>query len=450
MYDPSDDIMVYADFKPGRVPSMFYAQEEVMQFVREQDVRFVRLAFCDIFGQMKNISISASELPRAFSTGISFDASAVKGFLQVEESDLLLFPDPATLAVLPWRPAQGRVVRFFCDIRRPNGEAFEGDGRNLLRQAEHDATLAGYQIGVGPECEFYLFKRDQDGEPTDIPMDKAGYFDVAPLDKGENVRREICLTLEEMGFYTERSHHEHGPGQNEIDFKYSTALQAADNLITFKSAVKTIAARSGLFASFLPKPLSNESGSGLHINFSLTREGSYSERMEKAMLAGILRRIREMTVFLNPLVNSYERLGAHEAPLAVGWGHGNRSLLVRIPEASGEYRRIELRSPDPSCNPYLAFALLIRAAMEGISDNLSLQEEFTGDAYARTCEDPTARLPLSLTEAIELARGSEFIGSAIPRRIVESFLQEKEAEWKRCQAAENPADEAKRMFFIII
>lgn len=450
MFDATNDIEVYGDYTPGRVSSMFYAKEEVMQFVREQDVRFVRLAFCDIFGQMKNISISASELPRAFDTGISFDASAVKGFLHVEESDLLLFPDPSTLAVLPWRPAQGRVVRFFCDIRRPDGTSFEGDARNLLRQAEHDATLAGYRIGIGPECEFYLFKRDEVGNPTDIPMDTAGYCDVAPMDKGENVRREICLTLEEMGFYTERSHHEHGPGQNEIDFKYSSALQAADNLITFKSVVKTIAARSGLFASFLPKPLLDESGSGLHINFSLTREGVYSEQVERAMLAGILRRIREMTLFLNPLVNSYARLGAFEAPLAVGWGHGNRSLLVRIPQATGEYRRIELRSPDPSCNPYLAFTLMIRAAMEGISDGLTLQDEFTGDAYGADCTDPGCLLPTSLQEAMELAKISDFVNCALPGRIMDGFLQEKAAEWNHCQDAENPASEAQRMFFNVI
>jgi len=300
-------------YNPGRIV-MTNTQKEVLQFIKEQDVRFVRLVFCDIFGHMKNLSISEDELGRAFATGISFDASAVKGFLQVDESDLLLFPDPSTLAILPWRPAQGRVVRLFCSIRRPDGTPFEGDGRSLLQDKVREAELSGYRFGVGPECEFYLFKMGDDGRPTFNPLDYGTYLDVAPLDKGENVRRDICLTLQQMGFYTERSHHETGPGQNEIDFKYSSAVEAADNFITFKSVVKTIADRSGLFASFLPKPLINESGSGLHINLSLTYEGSPAQHLEEAMTEGILRRIREITLFLNPLVNSYERLGASKLP----------------------------------------------------------------------------------------------------------------------------------------
>ncbi len=426
---------------------MFHAKEEVMQFVREQDVRFVRLAFCDLFGRQKNISISASELSRAFDTGISFDASAVKGFLQVQESDLLLFPDPMTLAVLPWRPTQGRVVRFFCDIRRPDGTPFEGDGRNLLRIAEHDAALDGYQVGIGPECEFYLLKLDDQGEPTRIPMDSATYCDMAPADKGENVRREICLTLEEMGFYTERSHHEQGPGQHEIDFKYASALQAADNMVTFKSVVRTIAARSGLYATFMPKPIPNKSGSGMHINVSLTREGTYTQAMEESMLAGVLRRIREITLFLNPLANSYERLGAYEAPLAVAWGHGNRSLLVRIPQASGEYRRIELRSADPSCNPYLAFTLVIRAAMEGLRENLTLQPEFTGDAYSQHLQDPSQLLPQTLGEAIALAQESNFIKEHLPPSVIEGFISEKQEEWKQCMHSSDPTATARDRAF---
>ncbi|NBK23349.1 MAG: glutamine synthetase, partial [Spirochaetia bacterium] len=322
---------------------MTNTHSEVMSFIKEQDVRFVRLVFCDIFGQIKNISISADELGRAFTTGISFDASAVKGFLQVDESDLLLFPDASTLSILPWRPAQGRVVRFFCSIKRPDGTPFEGDGRSLLAETVQKATLQGYQFGVGPECEFYLFKLDENGLPTFQPMDRGSYLDVAPLDKGENVRREICLTLEQMGFYTERSHHESGPGQHEIDFKYGSPLEAADNFITFKSVVKTIADRSGLFASFMPKPLAQESGSGLHINLSITQEGKQDRVLEQQMTAGILNRINEISLFLNPLVNSYERLGCFEAPRYIGWGRANRSLLIRLPQTSAEYRRIEVR-----------------------------------------------------------------------------------------------------------
>ena len=419
---------------------MTNTQKEVLQFIKEQDVRFVRLVFCDIFGHMKNLSISEDELGRAFATGISFDASAVKGFLQVDESDLLLFPDPTTLAILPWRPAQGRVVRLFCSIKRPDGTPFEGDGRSLLQSKVRDAELSGYRFGVGPECEFYLFKMGDDGRPTYTPLDYGTYLDVAPLDKGENVRREICLTLQQMGFYTERSHHESGPGQNEIDFKYSTPLEAGDNFITFKSVVKTIADRSGLFASFMPKPLQNESGSGLHINLSLTYNGESSEHLEEAMTEGILRRIREITLFLNPLINSYERLGSCEAPRHVGWGRANRSLLIRIPQTSGEYRRIEVRSPDPSCNPYIAIALLMSAALEGVKDNLRASDEYLGDAYQKPRGEV---LPANLGEAIELAQQSSFVKEVIPKRLLQFFLEEKIAEWKKFEAGSDKEKESR-------
>ncbi|MDT4762693.1 glutamine synthetase family protein [Sphaerochaeta sp. PS] len=425
---------------------MTNTQKEVLQFIKEQDVRFVRLVFCDIFGHIKNLSISEDELDRAFATGISFDASAVKGFLQVDESDLLLFPDPSTLAILPWRPAQGRVVRFFCSIRRPDGTPFEGDGRSLLEAKVREAELSLFKFGVGPECEFYLFKMGDDGLPTYRPLDNGTYLDVAPLDKGENVRREICLTLQQMGFHTERSHHESGPGQNEIDFKYSPALEAADNFITFKSVVKTIADRSGLFASFLPKPLAHESGSGLHINLSLSCDGEQqTQRLEEAMTEGILRRIKEITLFLNPLANSYERLGACEAPRHVGWGRANRSLLIRIPQTSGEYRRIEVRSPDPACNPYLAITLLISAALEGVKDNLKASEEYLGDAYQKLSGE---MLPSSLGEAIDLAQKSEFVRSVIPERLLTFFLEAKMADWKRYESSIDKMQESRAPFFL--
>jgi len=424
---------------------MTNTQEEVMQFIKEQDVRFVRLVFCDIFGHIKNISISEDELPRAFASGISFDASAVKGFLQIDESDLFLFPDPSTLAVLPWRPSQGRVVRFFCSIMRPDGTPFEGDGRSLLQSKVREAALDGFNMGIGPECEFYLFKTDEEGMPTMTPLDRGGYLDVAPLDKGENVRREICLTLQQMGFYTERSHHETGPGQNEVDFKYGSALEAADNFVTFKSVVKTIADRSGLFASFMPKPLVGESGSGLHINLSLSRDGVKDQRFEEAMTAGILRRIREITLFLNPMVNSYERLGAFEAPRYVGWGKANRSLLIRVPESSGEYRRIEVRSPDPSCNPYLAFSLLIVSALEGVRENLKMPLEDSGDAYQKT---NGTTLPSTLAEAMEIAENSSFVRSVIPERLLTYFLEAKKADWKAYEESSDKTQESRKPFFL--
>ncbi|WP_320128947.1 glutamine synthetase family protein [uncultured Sphaerochaeta sp.] len=424
---------------------MTNTQEEVMQFIKEQDVRFVRLVFCDIFGHIKNISIAEDELPRAFATGISFDASAVKGFLQIDESDLFLFPDPSTLAVLPWRPSQGRVVRLFCSIMRPDGTPFEGDGRSLLQSKIREAALDGYKMGIGPECEFYLFKNGEDGMPTMTPLDRGTYLDVAPVDKGENVRREICLMLQQMGFYTERSHHESGPGQNEVDFKYGPALEAADNFLTFKSVVKTVADRSGLFASFLPKPLEGESGSGLHINLSLSKEGVPDQYLEEAMTAGILRRIREITLFLNPMVNSYERLGAFEAPRYVGWGKANRSLLIRIPPSSGEYRRIEVRSPDPSCNPYLAFSLLIASAMEGVKENLKVPAEYCGDAFQKQ-NAPT--LPEDLAEAMELAENSSFVRSVIPKRLFTFFLEGKHAEWKAYEESSDKNQFSRSSFFL--
>lgn len=423
---------------------MTNTHSEVMTFIKEQDVRFVRLVFCDIFGQIKNISISADEIERAFASGISFDASAVKGFLQVDESDLLLFPDASTLSILPWRPAQGRVVRFFCSIKRPDGSPFEGDGRSLLAETVQKAALLGYTFGVGPECEFYLFKQDEQGLPTFSPMDHGSYLDVAPLDKGENVRREICLTLEQMGFYTERSHHESGPGQHEIDFKYGSPLEAADNFITFKSVVKTIADRSGLFASFMPKPLAHESGSGLHINLSVTNEGGQSKVLEEQMTAGILNRINEISLFLNPLVNSYERLGCFEAPRYIGWGRANRSLLIRIPQTSAEYRRIEVRSPDPACNPYLAFTLLLNAALEGIQNHMAPDEEYVGSAYQM---QSGKTLPESLFDAIGLAKNSEFVASIIPKRLLAYFLEAKLADWRAYEDAGDKHLQSRIPFF---
>ncbi|MBS4916293.1 MAG: glutamine synthetase [Clostridiales bacterium] len=430
---------------------------EVLQFVQENDVKFVRLAFCDMFGTLKNISILADELPRAFENGISFDASAVRGFLNVEESDLFLFPDPGTLSVLPWRPQQGRVVRFFCEIRHPDGTPFEGDGRHILRQAVEKAAGMGYVCKIGPECEFYLFEADDRGKPTKIPHDEGGYLDFAPRDKGENVRREICLTLEEMDLKPESSHHEQGPGQNEIDFKYSDALSAADNLITFQSVVKMVAARNGLYASFLPKPFSDQAGSGLHINLSLSKNGmnlfknrndGHSQESER-FIAGILNRVREITAFLNPLTNSYARFGCCEAPKYVSWSHQNRSQLVRIPAAKGEYSRMELRSPDPSCNPYLAFALLIFAGLEGIEQHIDLGEPTNLNLYR--ADEMTLKsfavLPQTLGEALKIAKESEFVRACLPQKTLEKYIAAKEREWQLYEQASDKAEFEHAFYF---
>lgn len=437
---------------------MNYTMTEVLEFIKENDVKFIRLAFCDIFGTQKNISIMPDELPKAFEYGISFDASAISGFMNVEESDLFLVPDPGTLSVLPWRPSNGRVVRFFCDIKHPDGTSFEGDGRSILKKAVRDAEALGYSCKIGAECEFYLFQLDEKGLPTALPHDFGGYCDIAPLDKGENVRREICLTLEEMGIRPESSHHEQGPGQNEVDFKYSDALTAADNLVTFKSVVKTIAARNGLHASFMPKPLAEKPGSGLHINISLFKNGLniFDNRCKQhgnapdEFIAGVMAWIPEMTAFLNPLVNSYARFGKFEAPKYITWSHQNRSQLIRIPAAKDEYCRMELRLPDPSCNPYLAFTLIIQAGLEGITKQMPLTPAFDANIYEAKADklNSLALIPENLGAAIELARKSTFVQRVLPSKTIDKFLSSKWAEWNRYTEAEDKKQFEKEMYFL--
>ena len=391
-----------------------YSYNEVMTYCEEEDVKFIRLAFCDLAGNQKNISIMPSELKRAFQYGISFDASAICGFGNEVKSDLLLFPDPSTLSVLPWRPAQGRVVRMYCDIRYPDGRPFRRDSRYLLKQAIAEAEKMDISCYFGVEFEFYLFITDEDGNPTKIPFDQASYMDIAPEDKGENIRREVCLTLESMGIQPESSHHEEGPGQNEIDFRYSDALTAADNAVTFKSVVKTIAMQNGLYACFSPKPLKEQSGNGMHINISI--KSPNSQKDSDAFMAGILRYVREISAFLNPTEESYLRLGEKKAPKYITWSSENRSQLIRIPAAKGEYVRFELRSPDPTTNPYIAYALLIYAGLDGIRKQMPLcepldQNLFTAD---QSVTDSLKKLPSNLKEALEEANKSSLIHQYIP------------------------------------
>ncbi|MDD6023153.1 MAG: glutamine synthetase family protein [Oscillospiraceae bacterium] len=397
---------------------MLYTEQDVFEFIEQEDVKFIRLAFCDITGKQKNISIMPQELKRAFSQGISFDASAVAGFGDVVESDLLLFPIPSTLSVLPWRPSRGKVVRMFCRIRHPDGTPCLMDSRYLLERAVKEARKEGISVQFGSEFEFYLFKTDENGDPTDQPFDRAGYMDVAPEDKGENVRREICLTLESMSILPESSHHEEGPGQNEIDFRYSDALSAADNAVHFRSVVKAVAVSNGLHADFSPKPLAGESGNGMHINMSVMADDG-TDAMP-AFMAGILSHIREMTAYLNPCEASYLRLGEKKAPRYVTWSPENRSQLIRIPAAQGQFRRFELRSPDPTANPYVAYALLIYAGLEGIRKGMNPPEPlninlFTAD---KSVTDQLDRLPNSLEEAQTLARNSAFIRSVLPEGMI--------------------------------
>lgn len=397
---------------------MNFGYDDVLEFIEQEDAKFIRLAFCDIHGKLKNISIMPDEIKRAFSDGISFDASAIDGFDTEEKSDLFLFPVPSTLNVLPWRPSQGKVVRMFCNIKYPDGRPFELDSRLILENAVKYAKDNGLTIYFGTEFEFYLFKADENGNPTDIPFDNAGYFDVAPEDKGENVRREICLTLLEMGMKPECSHHEEGPGQNEIDFKYSDAITAADNAINFITVVKAAALSNGLFADFSPKPIKNCSGNGLHINMSIKSDDGedYTDRF----IAGIMAHIKEMTAFLNPCENSYKRLGEKKAPKYNTWSRENRSQLIRIPAATGEYKRIELRSPDPTVNPYLAFALLIYAGVDGILTKKKLRNSTDINLY--TADKSVTKnldvLPQTLKEAVEVAKNSEFISKVLPKELV--------------------------------
>ena len=398
---------------------MLFTGDEVFDFIEQEDVKFIRLAFCDVYGRQKNISIMPEELKRAFSDGISFDASAIRGFGNEVKSDLLLFPIPSTFNVLPWRPSRGKVVRMFCDIRRPDGTPFEKDPRKILKDAVKAAAEKGISVNFGSEFEFYLFKTDENGNSTKIPFDNAGYMDVAPDDKGENIRREICLNLYDMGIRPESSHHEEGPGQNEIDFRYSDAVTAADNAMNFITVVKACAMNNGLFADFSPKPLKNESGNGMHINMSV--KSADGRDVTASFMAGIMNRVREITAFLNPSEDSYRRLGEKKAPKYITWSHENRSQLVRIPAAKGEYKRIKLRSPDPTANPYIAFALLIYAGLEGIENALSAPEAVNTNLFTadESVTGGLQSLPQSLAEAKEIARNSEFVKTHLPKGLTE-------------------------------
>ncbi len=388
-----------------------YSESDVLDYVNEEDIKFIRLAFFDLNGVQKNVSILASQLESAFKNGVSFDASAIYGFESPEKSDLFLHPDPTTLSVLPWRPNTGKVARMFCNIRYPDGRAYEKDSRAILQNAVKAAKDAGVEFMFGTEIEFYLFKLDEKGEPTKIPFDNAGYMDIAPEDKGENIRREICFTLEQMGIQPESSHHEEGPGQNEIDFHYSDAVTAADNAATFKWIVRTRAAQNGLYADFSPKPLADKAGSGFHINMSCA---DASKR--KNILAGILACSKEIAYYLNSSENSYKRLGEHKAPRFVAWGNENRSTIIRVPATtSDDAERLEIRSADCECNIYIALTLLIYAAIEGIKKNLLPPEPVTenlferGAAGAKNCDV----LPATLSEAKKIAEQSEFVKEAL-------------------------------------
>ena len=390
---------------------MEYTIDEVMKYIEDEDVKFIRLAFRDAFGVQKNISVMPSEVKKAFENGAPINAREIAGFEDCPYSHLYLKPDTSSLAILPWRPDSGRVLRMFCDIYTPQEEEYGSDTRYILKKAVKKAKDAGIEFRYGSEMEFYLFKKDEEGNPTKIPYDRAGYLDIAPLDRCENIRREITLTIERMGLTPERSHHERGPGQNEIDFHYGSPLKAADQMTTFKMVVSTIADRYGLEADFSPLPLQDQPGNGYHINlYAVDREGNDVIRYAAA---GIINRIREITVFLNPTNESYSRLGRNCAPDRINWSSTGESELIYIETFKGR-TRAELRSPDASGNPYLVYALLIYAGLEGIGQKMELSDDVNLKSVL---------LPGSLREAAEFARESEFVKEYIPEGIIRKYTE---------------------------
>lgn len=425
---------------------MKYTKQDVLRLVQEEDVEFIRLQFTDMFGTLKNVAITSSQLERALDNQCMFDGSSIEGFVRIEESDMYLYPDLDTLAIFPWRPQQGKVARLICDIHRPNGEAFEGDPRHLLKNVVKEAGKMGYTFDVGPECEFFLYHSDDNGQPTTITHEKAGYFDLGPVDLGENARRDMVLTLEDMGFEIEASHHEVAPAQHEIDLHYDEALATADNIMTFKLAVKTIAKRHGLHASFMPKPKEGINGSGLHINISLSKDGKnlFSDPEDAVGLSkeayyfigGLMKHIKGMASITNPLVNSYKRLvPGFEAPAFIAWSTTNRSSLIRIPAERGKHTRIELRSPDPSANPYLVLAVCLAAGLDGIQNQIlppaAVKENIFELTAQKRQEKGIESLPNNLLEAVWELEKDSFIQNVLGEHLSRNYIQAKKQEWEQ-------------------
>ena len=435
---------LYTRRKEEYIMMKHYSKEDIMNLVNDEDVEFIRLQFTDMFGNLKNIAITASQLDKALDNKCMFDGSSIEGFVRIEESDMYLYPDLSTLEIFPWRPQQGKVARLICDVYRPSGEPFEGDPRYVLKRAIKEAADMGYIFEVGPECEFFLFHTDENGLPTTVSYEKAGYFDLGPLDLGENARRDMVLTLEDMGFVIEASHHEVAPAQHEIDFKYDEALATADNIMTFKLAVKTIAKRHGLHATFMPKPKYGINGSGMHINMSLSKDGKNIfndpegdlglSKEAYYFIGGIMKHMKGMTAITNPLVNSYKRLvPGYEAPVYIAWSATNRSPLIRIPASRGEGTRIELRCPDPSANPYLALAVCLRAGLDGIANKIMPPESVDCNIFALSEEEKKERkieaIPGTLIEAVGELEKDSFIQEVLGKHVSAKYIEAKKEEW---------------------
>lgn len=420
-------------------------KEQIMEKVKEENVRYIRLQFTDLFGTVKNVEIPVSQLPKALNNKMMFDGSSIEGFVRIEESDMYLYPDLNTFVIFPWDSERGKVARLICDIYNPDGTPFEGDPRNNLKRVLKEMEDLGFtSFNVGPEPEFFLFKLDEYGEPTLELNDNGGYFDLAPTDLGENCRRDIVLELEAMGFEIEASHHEVAPGQHEIDFKYQNALKACDDIQTFKLVVKTIARKHGLLATFMPKPLLGINGSGMHSNLSLFKNNENAFYDKNGLLelsdtafsfmAGVLKHAPNFTAITNPTVNSYKRLvPGYEAPCYVAWSARNRSPLIRIPASRGMSTRIEVRSVDPSANPYLAMAVLLAAGLDGIKNKLTAPQPVDQNIYALSKKQREELgiidLPATLADAIELLKSDEVMTKALGRHLFERFVEAKEIEW---------------------
>ena len=420
-----------------------YTREDILEMVEEEDVGFIRLQFTDIYGTMKNMAVTVSQLEKVLNNECMFDGSSIEGFSRTEESDMYLYPDLNTFEIFPWRPQQGKVARFICDVYRPDGTPYESDPRCVLKKVIREAREMGYTMNAGPECEFFLFHTDDDGLPTTITHERGSYFDVGPLDYGENARRDMVLTLEEMGFEIETSHHEIAPAQHEIDFRYDEALATADNIMTFKLVVKTIAKRHGLHATFMPKPKSETYGSGMHLNLSLSKDGTniFQDSNDKNGLSrdgyyfmgGLLKHMKAITCITNPTVNSYKRfVPGYEAPVYISWSARTRGPLIRIPSVRGEKTRIELRSPDPSANPYLALAVLLAAGLDGIKNQIlppdSVDEDIQAMSEEQRRELHIEALPWTLMEAVRELEGDalicEVLGADLTAKTIASHKKE--------------------------
>lgn len=421
-----------------------FTKQDIIRMVEEEDVEFIRLQFTDIFGNLKNMAVTTSQLDKVLDNKCMFDGSSIEGFVRIEESDMYLYPDLDTFEIFPWRPQQGKVARFICDVYRPDGTPFEGDPRYILKKVVKEANDLGFTFQVGPECEFFLFDSQDNGEPTNETHEQGGYFDVGPLDAGENARRDMVLTLEDMGFTIEASHHEVAPAQHEIDFKYDHAVKTADNIMTFKMVVRTVAKRHGLHATFMPKPKQGVNGSGMHINMSLFKDGVniFNDPNGKLglskeayhFIAGIMKHMEGMAAITNPLVNSYKRLvPGYEAPVYIAWSSSNRSPLIRIPSQRGEGARIELRCPDSAANPYLALAVCLAAGLDGIKNELTPPDSVDKNIYTMSPSEKEKyqikSLPSSLLEALKALEKNDFIKGVLGEHTTEKYLEAKYKEW---------------------